>query len=459
MKKISMATCSLMLGCGVGADGRLGSEDGAETQQDTQGLSVDAQPAAPRDVARMRNAINRRGLQPVAPAPFVSRELFVLGQALSFDKILSGDRDVSCMTCHHPDTGSDDDRALPLGVGGTGLGVHRTGGEVVPRNAPALFNLHAFERMFWDGRIEESGSGELTTPAGDQLTAEMVDTFTYGMVSAQAMFPVTSREEMRGTDNELASLADDDFSGIWSALMRRLGEVEEYVALFEAAYPGETFGEMTFAHAANAIAGFELSGFEAVGSPWNEFLSGDDSALGDVELSGMQAFFESGCGNCHSGAGLSDFEFHNTGLVQFGPGKGHGPDGDDDYGRGGVTGSPGDRYEFRTPPLFNVELTAPYGHAGQFADLGEFVAHYRNPRQNLAQYRMQEHVAEPDLFATLLDNRDEIGANLSRRLRNDGARRRVGDIVAFLRALTDDATRDLSTLVPDRVPSGLPVQD
>ena len=33
-----------------------------------------------------------------------------------------------------------------------------------------------------------------------------------------------------------------------------------------------------------------------------------------------------------------------------------------------------------------------------------------------------------------------------------------GDLVAFLRSLTDPAARDLSSLVPQSVPSGLPVE-
>ena len=35
----------------------------------------------------------------------------------------------------------------------------------------------------------------------------------------------------------------------------------------------------------------------------------------------------------------------------------------------------------------------------------------------------------------------------------------VDDLVAFLRCLTDERSRDLGHLVPERVPSGLPVTD
>lgn len=190
-------------------------------------------------------------------------------------------------------------------------------------------------------------------------------------MSAQALFPVTSREEMRGQagENEQADLEDGDFSGIWAALMLRLSQTGEYPELFEAAYPGADFEDMTFAHAANAIASFEVATFESRQSPWERFLDGDDVAMSEPQLRGAVAFFERGCASCHRGVGLSDFRHHNIGMPQLGPGKGAGPDGDDDFGRGGVTDQGRDRYAFRTPILTNTELTAPYGHAGQFASL------------------------------------------------------------------------------------------
>ena len=66
-----------------------------------------------------------RGIGPLSrPAP-VRPELARLGQALAFDKILSGNRDISCMTCHLPAFGTGDGRSLSIGQGGTGLGPGR----------------------------------------------------------------------------------------------------------------------------------------------------------------------------------------------------------------------------------------------------------------------------------------------------------------------------------------------
>jgi cytochrome c peroxidase len=390
--------------------------------------------------------------------PLIEDELFDLGQALFFDKILSGNHDVSCATCHQPGLGTDDDLALSLGVGGTGIGSQREGGAVIPRNAPALFNLHAYRTMFWDSRVARGPGGELITPAGDQLTPAMEQTLEHGVVAAQALFPVTSADEMRGApgSNELADIDDDDLGAIWRALMVRLGEVPAYVELFERAYPGMSFGEMTFAHAANAIAAYEIRAFDHTDSPYQRFLDGDDQALSTAELDGMDDFFDAGCDGCHSGPLLSNFDHHNTALAQIGPGKGHGAGGLDDFAREGVTGDADDRYAFRTTPLINVELTGPFGHAGQFAELRDFVDHYRNHERNLEQYDVTENVDQTELWSTSVPNTAAVLQTVDRRMRElDGFN--VDDVVAFLRAMTADSARDLSVTVPSSVPSGLPL--
>lgn len=394
---------------------------------------------------------------PATEAPAVSDELFALGRALFFDKILSGNHDVACATCHHPALGTDDDLALSRGVGATGLGAARSGGEVIGRNAPALFNLHMYPTMFWDGRIAKRADGTLATPAGEQLTSEMEATLTYGVVAAQAMFPVASHDEMRGEpgSNDLAALGEEDFQGVWSALMTRLGAIPAYVTLFEEAYPATAFADMTFAHAANAIAGFELRAFERIDSPYQRFLLGDEGALTHHEERGMEMFFDS-CGNCHTGPLLSDFAHHDTGLAQLGPGNGDGPAGHDDFGRASVTGADADRYAFRTSPLLNVELTAPYGHAGQFADLEAFLRHYDDAERELRDYDVAQNVTDSSLHGTVVANTDEVIDNLDRDVRRiDNFN--VGAVAAFLRATTADDARDLGDTLLTEVPSGLPV--
>ncbi len=408
-----------------------------------------------RRLRRLRERIAGQDFE-VPESPNVRPSLVVLGQALAFDKELSGNRNMSCMTCHHPSLASDDDRHLPAGQGGTGLGADRVGGPIIPRNSPPLFNLLATPTMFWDSRVFINEADQLETPAGTELTAQMRHVFEFGVVSAQAMFPVTSSDEMLGDagDNELADA--DSVTQIWSRIMARIGAIPTYVFLFENAYPGTQFEDMSFAHAANAIAGFEVDAFRSTESPWDRFVRGDDDALSHKEIRGALAFFDAGCASCHSGPMFSDFSHHNTGQPQFGPGKGDGPLGHDDFGREQVTGDTDDRYRFRTAPLRNVEHTAPYGHTGATHSLQAFVAHYRRPRIALRDYDIQLQVTQPELWPTQVDNIEAVLATLDPAV--DALHRiRPRRIVTFLRALSSDDADSLDHLVPPLVPSGLPV--
>jgi cytochrome c peroxidase len=410
------------------------------------------------DAAAIRRLFLGLNIHPMDEPPAVRPELVELGGALVFDRILSAERDISCMTCHYPTLGLGDSRSLPIGTGGAGLGVLRTHprGAFVPRNSQALFDLGEFDRLFWDGRVEVDEAGNYHTLAGEQLTAEMKRVFEFGALAAQAMFPVTVREEMRGFGkDDLGGLADEDFTGIWKGLMTRLGEVPEYRRLFEAAYPGTPFDAMTFAHASNAMAGFMVARLTFANSPWDRFLRGEDAALTPAELEGAATFVSEGCASCHSGTTLSDGDFYNLLLPQLGPGKGDGTGGIADYGRARITGAASDRYTFRTPGLRNVELTGPWGHAGQYSTLFGIVNHHDDPEQRLREYdvgQLEEALRNtrreiPDLAAT------RTAAIQPRKFSPDV----TNQLVVFLRALTHPAARRLNQLVPFRVPSGLPV--
>src|SRR2546428_1670787 len=122
--------------------------------------------------ADLRQSLSRWGTVPIGPTPAQSPALVDLGQALMFDKVLSGNRDIACATCHNPASHAGDGLALSIGTGGSGLGPSRTlgpGRQFIPRNAPTLVNtgLGAFY-LFWDGRVSGS-SFAFQTPAGAPL--------------------------------------------------------------------------------------------------------------------------------------------------------------------------------------------------------------------------------------------------------------------------------------------------
>jgi cytochrome c peroxidase len=306
--------------------------------------------------------------------------------------------------------------------------------------------------------VSVDAQGNFHTPAAQRLTPAMQHVFEFGPLSAQPLFPVLSRAEMRGdSGNELAAIKDKD-SQIWQGLMRRLGAIPEYRRMFEAAYPGTKFDAMNFGHASNAIAGFLIDQFAFNNSPWDRFLAGDDEAMADVQLRGARDFMSARCSICHNGPAFTDNKFHNGAVAQVGPGEGDGPSGHDDFGRMRVTGLASDQYRFRTSPLRNVELTGPWGHDGAFTDLRAFVDHYSESDLKLRAFTTD--ALEPLLQGTLQPTQEAILATRDTLLRGvvfpPGV---IDEVTAFMTALTDPAARDLSHVIPARVPSGLPVDE
>jgi cytochrome c peroxidase len=440
---VSAATAALF-GCG----------DDESTAPDRV-LSADATRSEVHALAaEVRLLTAGRGITELPKPPQVRPALVQLGQALAFDKLLSGNRDISCMTCHLPSLGTGDARSFSIGQGGTGLGPDRTHpeGAFIPRNSPQVFNLFAVTDLFWDGRVSRDVAGNYHTPAGLHLTSAMTQVFEFGAVSAQPLFPVLSREEMRAFGgNELAAIPDDQEQQIWAGLMARLGAIPEYRHMFEKAYPGKRFEQMTFAHASNAIAGFLIDRLSFNNSPWDRFLRGNDEAMTQVQLQGAKNFMSARCSICHNGPALTDNKFHNVAVAQFGPGKGDGLLKNDDFGRFRESGVAADKYAFRTPALRNVELTAPYGHDGAFFSLREFVDHYSESDIKLTNFTLAGE--------TVLANKAEILATRDPLLEGVVfAPQTVDEVTEFMKALTDPSARNLAGVVTGRVPSGPSVE-
>ncbi|MHC4993301.1 MAG: cytochrome-c peroxidase, partial [Planctomycetota bacterium] len=419
------------------------------------------------------------GMTEATFAPVESAQV-ELGRLLFHDKILSGNKNISCATCHHPLTDTGDGLSLSVGEGGQGLGVTRNTGvgkdaipERVPRNAPHLFNIGAkeFVRMFHDGRVEADPTqpGGFRSPAGNDLPLGLRDA-----KAVQAMFPPTSTTEMAGQpgeNNEIAEaagagrLAGED--GVWELLAQRLREIPEYVKLFGAAF--DDIGspdDITFVHAANAIAAYESAAFRADNSPFDRFLRGEKGALSRDQRRGMKLFYGAArCGDCHSGPLQTNHGFAATAMPQIGPGKGDNQagydDGHDDFGRERVTGDPDDRFKFRVPSLRNVALTGPWGHAGAYNSLEAVVRHQLRPRSSLHGYDTSQAVlpSRPDLdahdFVVMQDGKRRREIARACELKPRGlSDRQVEQLIAFLHALTDPRSLDYRHEVPSKVPSG-----
>src|SRR6478736_192441 len=97
------------------------ADDSADTDAPSPAGPIMSASVTSTLAAEVRALTAGRGIGPLArPAP-VRPALVELGRALAFDKILSGNKDISCMTCHLPGFATGDDRSLSIGQGGTGL--------------------------------------------------------------------------------------------------------------------------------------------------------------------------------------------------------------------------------------------------------------------------------------------------------------------------------------------------
>lgn len=414
-------------------------------------------PQTPEDV--LRSLAADAGVEPLSFTD-PDQAMLDLGAALFFDPLLSGNRDVSCATCHEPALATTDDLSLSIGTGGLGRGERRVLSEAffhVPRNAPDLYNRGAdgWHAFFWDGRVAII-DGELVTPAGEAMPDEVTS-----VQVAQALITLASPIEMRGFPgdsdvngdvNELARFAPDEWTAIWEATFARVVAIEEYRELLGAAYPNVSIGDMTLVHAVDALIAYQGSAFRADSTAFDRFLAGDDAAMDALALSGAELFFGSGgCAECHSGPLLTDQAFYSLAVPQVGPGRGEvAPL---DAGSGALDGS--DVIAFRTPPLRNVEHTAPYFHDGAFWDLSDAVRHHLDPLGSLAAYDPTQ--LRDDVRVDHLDSiRDDVAGSLSSGIPVPQLTEAdIEAIVAFLIALTDPDTIDLEHLIPETVPSGL----
>ena len=240
--------------------------------------------------------------------------------------------------------------------------------------------------------------------------------------------------------------------------MTELLAIPAYQQMFHDAYPDVPLEELSFGHAANAMAAYQMEVFTFLDSPWDRYLQGDKTALSPEALAGAELFYgKAGCANCHSGSLLSDMQFHNIGVPQVGPGKG--AEEPYDYGRARETGDESDLFAFRTPPLRNVAITGPWMHNGAYATLEAAVLHHLDPAQAVENYDYSQ-------LSSLMVAEDSGDTAVHAAALNEPSFARpcpplteaeVAALLAFLESLTSPSALDLSHTIPESVPSGLSV--
>ena len=419
----------------------------------------------------------REALEPVSADHFVpfDEAAAELGRLLFYDPILSGNRNISCGTCHHHDLASSDGVSLAVGQGGVGIGPQRTAPDGpqrikrrMARNSQALFNLGAKDvtLLFHDGRlsVDDIFENGFNSPAEEFLPKGLAS-----ILAAQSLFPLVGEIEMGGSpeQNRVAAAVNERIDYGWPLLVARIRGIPDYEPMFSRAFDDvDSAQDIAIIHIANALGDFVASEWRSFDSPFDQWLAGEPDAMTPQQISGMALFFgPAGCAACHNGPFLTDQGFHALAIPPLGPGRIRRFELiNRDVGRMGESDRLEDAYRFRTPALRNVALTGPYGHNGAYADLEGIIRHHLDPLQALAEWDPDQVIlaevpwlGTPDL--AMHDDRFEMARFRSRvdiapiELDDDD----IQDLVAFMHALTGGPSIKGRLGRPDQVPSGLPV--
>jgi cytochrome c peroxidase len=279
-----------------------------------------------------------------------------LGRDLFFEPRLSANRRVACATCHQPEQGFQDGRAVARGLVD---GV---------RNTPGLLNVRHQRWFGWDGGHDSLWSASLR--------------------------PILDAREMGGNAARAARV------------LRDKAALDCHYRLAFGKPPHASDPDL-LVNIAKAIAAWQ----ETLISPPSAFDTFRDAlerkdaraiaAYPAAAKRGLRLFLGRGqCATCHAGPLFSNGEFGDIGIPFFikptgvDPGRQGGIKRllaspwnllgtyNDDAARNNATGTqhlrPEHRNfgEFKVPSLRNLKLTAPYMHNGSLATLREVVRHY-----------------------------------------------------------------------------------
>ncbi len=273
-----------------------------------------------------------------------------LGRYLFFDPLLSGNQQLSCASCHDPDKGFADGKALSVGA------ENRVG----QRSSPTLWNSAFLTSFFWDAR-----SSTLEEQAAGPLYAEV---------------------EMDNTPAQLlASLNGND----------------DYQAMFALAFNRSVSQPIQLTEIYTALTAFQTS-LISLNSRYDQYVHGNHQALNPDEIAGMNVFrsFVARCSECHTPP-----LFTNNQIAVIGTPE---PEGRAlDIGAEKTFGAKKLKGGFKVPTLRNIDLTAPYMHSGVFDNLRDATEFYNKGRGHAVpegvNMQIHWHIWEPELSEDELD--------------------------------------------------------
>lgn len=282
---------------------------------------------------------------------------------------------VACASCHMGET-MDDNRSKPGKVSlGTDLGT---------RNALSIVNSVFYKWTNWGGRFDSQWHLAVTV-------AENAKIMNSTRLDVAHMLWNKYRTEYDAIfDDKLPTALDPAASD--ASRFPASGKPGQ--AAFDGmAAEDKVIVNRIFSNYGKAIAAYQRK-LVSRNSPFDKFVAGDKSAIGDDAKRGLKIFIGKGkCLDCHSGPNFADDKFHAlvvepaTDMGRFADVPGllssiWKVDGDfsDDKTTGKLTGLMAEasmKGQFRTKSLRGVAASGPFMHAGQFTTLEEVVDFYK----------------------------------------------------------------------------------
>ncbi len=425
-------------------------------------------------------------------------DLVELGRLLFFDNALGLHNDNSCAGCHSPAFGFGDSQRMAIGVDNNGVVGPDRAGARNQRRSPLVANTEFYPALMWTARFVALSGDPFDNSLGFKFPPpEDVITSTQTLLQAQGSLPSTELVEMAGFTGIIENpgpfgpahyqfdngqgdpLPPPDDSGfhnfpIQDAIDARLNSIDEYLVLFGQAFNGGTPlppGGITIHMRREAIAEFQMS-LPGADAPLDHYARGELGAMTKKQKRGALLFFgKAGCVSCHAVAGgsnemFSDFELHRIGGPQvfpmFGVGLGNvifdGPGADEDFGVEQTTGDPSLRYMFRTAPLRNLAVAPAFFHNGAFGSIRAAIEHHLDVVNSALDYDPDDNGLPPDLSVGPIE--PVLAAGIDPLLAQPIllTQKEIKELTAFVtEALLDDRVKDFCDLVPESVPSGVPV--
>jgi len=332
------------------------------------------------------------------------------GAQLFFDPRLSTTGTISCASCHVPESGWSDGRAVAVGL------------QETERHTKSIVNAR-FNRWFgWSG-------------ASDSLWAA-------------SLRPLLDAREMGGAERHVAALVrtQPDLLCRYRLVYGKLPPADD---------------EVLFADIGKALAAFQES-LVSGRTPFDDFrdalVRGDHRAAARYPIAaqrGLRLFIGAAkCNVCHLGPQFTNGEFDKTGIPvgttggRFDWGRYDGiktvlasrfnrltPHNDDRSGADTISTQHVvlnlEAYgAFKVPGLRNVALTAPYMHNGSLASLRDVIVHYSGIDAAKMHLAVPQPHAEPGEPVA-----QRAAESILRPLNLSPAQ--IDDIVAFLETLTE----------------------